>query len=131
MAAMSTGGLVPQYLASGGIGWKAVGTDTVPAMLTPGEFVMNAKSTQKFGPLLKKINEGSFPDINGAHNIDSKTQIASSRVSNSGNDNSVVMYNYKLDVNVTNANADATDVANAVMTKIKQLDDQRIRRTIV
>lgn len=36
------------------------GTDTVPAMLTPGEFVINRESTAKHLPLLKSINSGSF-----------------------------------------------------------------------
>ena len=35
------------------------GSDTVPAMLTPGEFVVNKQSTQKHLPLLKSINSGS------------------------------------------------------------------------
>jgi hypothetical protein len=36
------------------------GTDTVPAMLTPGEFVVNRESTQKHLPLLKNINSGGY-----------------------------------------------------------------------
>ena len=36
----ATGGIVPQYLAGGGIGGPR-GTDTVPAWLTPGEMVLN------------------------------------------------------------------------------------------
>ena len=32
------------------------GTDTVPAWLTPGEFVVNAESARRFGPLLQMIN---------------------------------------------------------------------------
>ena len=32
------------------------GTDTVPAWLTPGEFVMNAEATRKYEPELKKMN---------------------------------------------------------------------------
>ena len=35
-----------QQLAAGGNVFKARGTDTVPAMLTPGEFVINKKSAQ-------------------------------------------------------------------------------------
>ncbi len=34
----------------------AKGTDTVPAWLTPGEFVINAEATRKYEPLLEKIN---------------------------------------------------------------------------
>jgi hypothetical protein len=45
--------------ASGGklVQYKPKGTDTVPAMLTPGEFVVNAKSTKKNIGLLKAINK--------------------------------------------------------------------------
>jgi hypothetical protein len=35
------------------------GTDTVPAMLTPGEFVINRAATQKHLPLLRAINNNS------------------------------------------------------------------------
>ena len=35
------------------------GTDTVPAMLTPGEFVVNAKATAENYDLLRAINSGS------------------------------------------------------------------------
>lgn len=41
-ARFATGGLVPQYLAGGGYPFIPRGTDTVPAMLTPGEVVLNA-----------------------------------------------------------------------------------------
>ena len=42
----SEGGLVPQGFAGGGM---ARGTDTVPAMLTPGEFVMSRGAVQEYG----------------------------------------------------------------------------------
>lgn len=48
---MATGGIVP------GVG----NTDKVPALLTPGESVINKKSTQKYGPLLSAINSDSVP----------------------------------------------------------------------
>jgi hypothetical protein len=40
---IASGGIVPQYLASGGMtrGYGPRGTDTVPAYLTPGEMVLN------------------------------------------------------------------------------------------
>lgn len=53
---------VPQKLARGGTVYASKGmfapkgTDTVPAMLTPGEFVVNAKSAQKHRGLLEQIN---------------------------------------------------------------------------
>ena len=57
---LARGGVV--YASSGKlINYEPRGTDTVPAMLTPGEFVVNRASTQQHLPLLKAIN-------NGAHN---------------------------------------------------------------
>ena len=44
----SEGGLVPQGFAGGGHA-MASGTDTIPAMLTPGEFVMSRGAVQKYG----------------------------------------------------------------------------------
>lgn len=57
----SGGGLIPNYLASGGSPKFMVprGTDTIPAMLTPGEFVVNAKATSENFDLLRAINSGS------------------------------------------------------------------------
>jgi hypothetical protein len=44
-------------------GFASRGTDTVPAMLTPGEFVINKRATTKFLPLLQQINSGGLnPD---------------------------------------------------------------------
>ena len=39
--------------------YQPKGTDTVPAMLTPGEFVVNRRATQENLPLLKSINNGT------------------------------------------------------------------------
>ena len=50
------GGLIRRF-ASGG----AVGTDTVPAMLTPGEVVWNAATSRQFYSQLTAINAGSRP----------------------------------------------------------------------
>ena len=33
------------------------GTDTVPAWLTPGEFVVNKEATDLFGPQIKEMND--------------------------------------------------------------------------
>lgn len=54
----SNGG--PVYLARGGV-FKPRGTDTVPAMLTPGEFVMNRSAVKAFGlDFMKRINSIDF-----------------------------------------------------------------------
>ena len=58
---LQTGGVV--YAQDGGEGqmvnFRPQGTDTVPAMLTPGEFVINRSAAQKNLPLLQSINNGS------------------------------------------------------------------------
>jgi TP901 family phage tail tape measure protein len=60
--ARSSGGLI--YASNGKlIDFKPKGTDTVPAMLSPGEFVINSKSTQKHLPLLQSINSGYFDKV--------------------------------------------------------------------
>ena len=56
---IATGGLV--YASAGQlINFQPQGTDTVPAMLTPGEFVVNRKSTQANLPLLRSINSNKY-----------------------------------------------------------------------
>lgn len=50
----------PQGFARGGSVFKPKGTDTIPAMLTPGEFVVNAKATAQHKELLSSINAGTF-----------------------------------------------------------------------
>ena len=100
MGYMSRGGIVPKYFAKGGFNR---GTDIVPAMLTPGEFVVNKKATAGLGiNNLTKINNGEMP---------------------SGS-----VYNYKVDVTLNGSDMNPNDVANAVLTKIKQLESRNIRR---
>lgn len=40
------------------------GGDKVPALLEPGEFVINKESSKKFAPLLRSINDGSYGQFN-------------------------------------------------------------------
>lgn len=55
----STGGVV--YRASGGSIFKPKGTDTVPAMLTPGEFVMQKSAVNQYGlETMNAINSGTM-----------------------------------------------------------------------
>jgi len=99
MAAM--GGLInPMKFALGGF---AKGTDTVPAMLTPGEFVMSKYAVD-------------------AHGVNTMKAI------NSGQPTGGAVYNntYTLTVNAK-TNANPNEIAQAVMSTIKQVDDRRIR----
>lgn len=57
-AGMATGGIV--YASNGGA-MKPKGTDTVPAMLTPGEFVVQKSSVDKYGVgMMDAINSGQY-----------------------------------------------------------------------
>jgi hypothetical protein len=139
----------PQYLADGGF---AKGTDTVPAMLTPGEFVVNSAATKRFAPILEAINTGSFkysipsgPTIPNdfaqpVYNMPSRKyadvsdsagiySTSSNPTSLTAQDNSV--YNYSLSVNVEGTNVSANDIANVVMNKIKTIDSQQVRRQVL
>jgi len=92
------GGMIPKYLASGGF---PRGTDTIPAMLSPGEFVMSKYAVNSYGvDKMKAINSGSYEGEK--------------------------VYNYNLSVNVK-SDADPDDIARVVMTQIRQIDSQRIR----
>jgi hypothetical protein len=97
---MSSGGLVPKYFAEGGF---ARGTNTVPAMLTPGEFVMSKYAVNSYGvEKMKAINSG--------------TSVGDS------------VYNYNLSVNVK-SDANPDQIARTVIAQIKQIDSQKIRGT--
>jgi hypothetical protein len=70
-------------------------------MLTPGEFVMKRYAVNKYGTdTMKAINSGTF----------------------SGDS----VYNYEVNVNVK-SDANPDEIASAVMSRINQIDSQRIR----
>ena len=52
---------IPQYEAVGGLAenhpGEPKGSDTVPAWLTPGEFVVNKEAVDIYGPQIKKMND--------------------------------------------------------------------------
>ena len=45
--------MIPEYDHPG----EPKGTDTVPAWLTPGEFVVNKEATDMYGPIIEKMND--------------------------------------------------------------------------
>ena len=93
------GGLIP-YKANGGF-FKSLGSDTVPAMLTPGEFVVRRPAVRGFGiDNLEKINNGEY----------------------SGGS----VYNYNLAVNVK-SDSDPERIARTVIQQIKRIDSQKVR----
>jgi hypothetical protein len=94
------GGVVPQRFELGG---GIFGTDTVPAMLTPGEFVVKKSAVDAIGvDNLKAMNSG-----------------------NTGTSMGDCVYNYSITVN--SSASDANGIADAVLREIKRIDSQRIR----
>jgi hypothetical protein len=84
-------------------GGYAKGTDTVPAMLTPGEFVMSKYAVQSQGiDKMKAINNGDS-------------------VGDS-------VYNYSINVNVL-SESNPNEIARVVMAQIKSIDGQKMRGT--
>jgi TP901 family phage tail tape measure protein len=110
---MANGGFVP------GIGM----TDKVPALLTPGEFVMNKSASTAYGPMLSQLNESKYPSMNR----DSYSNAGQPSVSTSVSNNSSAVYNYSVGINVGGSSNNANDIANAVISQIKYIDAQRIR----
>lgn len=55
----NSGGIVPHYLNNGGDILNS-GPDKIPAMLTPDEHVINAKSARKYRPILDRINNDTL-----------------------------------------------------------------------
>ena len=94
----ATGGLVSSKFAQKRFN---MGTDTVPAMLTPGEFVMSKFAVQNHG-------------------------IGKMEAMNSGSSVGDSVYNYSISVNVK-SESDPDEIARTVMAQIKSVDAQRIR----
>ena len=128
MALMSKGGLVPKYFASGGY---AKGTDTVPAMLTPGEFVIRKSVADQYRDLLHSLNGGTYKTLESPTFNSMKGNPVSVGAgggsSSSISDNSSRVYNYNVGISVNGTSASADDIAKAVMAEIKYVDSQRLR----
>jgi TP901 family phage tail tape measure protein len=123
----SMGGLV-NYMSEGGSPFAPMGTDTVPAMLTPGEFVMSRGAVSKYGAgLMDSINNGQLAMPAYKTTESDAVAAVSSAMSNYSNiDNSSVYNSYTINVSGGN-NANANDVARLVMGKIKSIDNQRVK----
>jgi hypothetical protein len=111
---MATGGYVP------GSGM----TDKVHTMLTPGEFVVNKSAASQFGPMLSALNESKYPGMKNSNYGNISPLNVSSAVDNS----SSAVYNYSVGISVNGSNSSPDDIARAVMTQIKNVDAQRIRK---
>jgi TP901 family phage tail tape measure protein len=137
------GGKVNKYAMGGNVNYKgstepapvrmAVGnlvpglgnTDRVPALLTPGEFVVRKSVTKQNLGLLKSLNGDVFPGMKGG--IGANTVMAP--VTSTVMEGSTTLYNnaYSINVNIAGTNSSADEVANVVVRKIKGMNDRGIR----
>jgi hypothetical protein len=119
------GGKIMKYARGNIVGTG--GMDSVPAMLTPGEYVIRKAMVDKYGtPMFDAINQGSYsmPKFNTSMGPEAKVS-----ESNQSSANIVApMYNnYSVSVNVSGSNASADEIANKTIMKIKQMQNTKIR----
>ena len=113
---MNYGGAIKKYIHGSivpGVGMS----DKVPAMLTPGEFIIRKSVSETYGPMLSALNSQVFPKMNLNSSIPT--------LGNKDDDGSV--YNYQISVSLNGSNLDPNDVANAVMQKIKMSENKGVR----
>jgi hypothetical protein len=111
---MAFGSIVP------GIGM----TDKVPALLTPGEFVVRKSVAQANMPLLNALNGDSFPSMGSYKLPETSINSPTNVVSNI----SSPVYNYSVSVNVPNTSSSPNEIADVVINRIKMTQGREIRR---
>ena len=110
---MYTGSIVP------GIG----NSDTVPAMLTPGEFVVRKSAAKANMGLLKAINGDVFPTMD----VSKTPSVSPIDTTTVASNISAPVYNYSVNVNVPNTSASPNEIADVVINKIKMVQGRQIR----
>ena len=127
---MYKGGMA-KYKMGGMIGYAAggrAGVDSIPAMLTPGEFVMRKASVDKYGaPMLSSMNMGAFKMPNYKVGSDKQISVNAKTTNNNTSVNAPMYNSYSVSVNVSGTTASADDIANKTIMKIKQIQNTAIR----
>jgi TP901 family phage tail tape measure protein len=109
-------------------------TDKVPALLTPGEFVVRKPVAKKYGGFLNQLNSQVFPAVGKGISSPTYSMPAQSVTNVPVNNTNVVstsspMYNstYNVNVNVSGTNASPDDIANVVMAKLSNQNRGNLR----
>jgi hypothetical protein len=82
---MAMGGKMKKYAAGAFVPGTGI-TDSVPALLTPGEFVVRKSVAQAYGPMLQALNSQVYPEMNKfamggfAGDVGSMSRMASSKM---------------------------------------------------
>jgi len=102
--------------------------DNVPALLTPGEFVIRREAVQTYGrSLFESLNSTVYekPSFK-APNFDNSYSSTSAPTVSPEKSSSVYNSNYEINVNVK-SESNPDEIANTVIKHIKRIDSQRIR----
>jgi hypothetical protein len=97
-------------------------TDRVPALLTPGEFVVKKSAAAANMGLLNAINSDVFPNISPSDVSLDPSQISSSSVVNN-----TPVYTYNVSVNVPSTDATPDQIANIVAQKMRRMSAGNMR----
>ena len=128
MAKYGMGGIA-KYMAGGVVGGFG-NYDNVPAILTPGEFVIRREAVEKYGRnFFAALNSTIYNKKPSFSTPSFETpRIESSTFESSEKEKSPVMYNnnYSVSINVK-SDSNADQIARTVIDQIKRIDSQRIR----
>ena len=123
---VATGTIIVPGMFTGGPITGFGSRDSVPIMTSPGEFIMRRAAVDKYGSeMLSSMNAGSYSMPK--YNI---PQVSSPTINAPQNRTDIMapVYNtYSVNVPVNQPGASADEIANKVITKIRNIDNMSVR----